>query len=125
MKRLEGKYVLITGSGGIGMQTTIKLLNEGVAGLSVIEVRDEALKDAEAVLKPLAEKTRAKLVLIKANVAIEEEVKEYVRKTMEAFDGRLDIRLAMAKRMKQNTEGNYQYTECRRLGSNDRLAGYK
>lgn len=81
-KRFKDKVVLITGgSGGIG-QATAKLFLEEGAKVAIVGTSDEKLAKAKEKL--------GDVLTIKANVANEEEVKNYVDKTIEEY-GRIDV----------------------------------
>ena len=83
--RFENKVVIITGAaGGIGKEVARKLAGEG-AKLTLVDLN-------EAVLKAVAEElnlSEDRVLLLKADVSKEEEVKNYVDQTMIKF-GRID-----------------------------------
>ena len=83
--RFENKVVIITGAaGGIGKEIARKLAGEG-AKLTLVDLN-------EAVLKALSEElnlSEDRVLLVKADVSKEEEVKNYVDQTMIKF-GRID-----------------------------------
>lgn len=82
------------GARGIGLATAVKLLNEGVAGLAVIDLNEDLLVEAEKVLRPLA--GDAKLIFVRADVANEADTKNYIEQALLAFDGRLDVSIQNA-----------------------------
>ncbi|WP_319409398.1 glucose 1-dehydrogenase [uncultured Desulfosarcina sp.] len=86
-KRFENKVILITGGGsGLGQAAALRVAGEG-AQLALVDVSGEAL---EATRKMIAERSpEAEVLLITADVADEEAVREYVRQTVERF-GRID-----------------------------------
>lgn len=81
-KRLEGKVALITGgTGGIGKETMKLFLKEG-AKVAVVGTNDEKLKDLKDEFRDV--------LTIRADVSKEDEVKNYVDKTVKEF-GKIDI----------------------------------
>src|SRR5699024_4183787 len=81
-KRFEDKVVLITGgSGDIGRTTADLFLKEG-AKVAIVGTSDEKLARAKESL--------GDVLTIKADVRKEEEVKNYVEKTVEEY-GRIDV----------------------------------
>ncbi|MGJ9459733.1 SDR family NAD(P)-dependent oxidoreductase [Oceanobacillus sp. CF4.6] len=83
---MEDKVVLITGgAGGIGQATAQLFLNNG-AKVVLIDINQEALDKAKTSLKADSNK----IMTLKANVTDEEDVKNYVRQTVEAF-GKIDV----------------------------------
>lgn len=83
--RFTGKAGVITGgSGGIGIATAKKLLNEG-AKVALVDIDQSALDEAVKDLKGLGE-----VIAITADVSKEDDVKKYVEDTMKAF-GRIDF----------------------------------
>lgn len=84
MKRFEGKTIIITGAAsGLGLATAIRLADEG-ANLALVDLKMEAL---EAARESLAKGANA--ICVAADVSDLEQVKLYVRKTLEAY-GRID-----------------------------------
>lgn len=81
-KRFENKVVLITGgSGDIGKTTAKLFLKEG-AKVAIVGTNDEKLAKVKESL--------GDVLTIKADVTKEEEVKNYVQKTVEEY-GRIDV----------------------------------
>jgi 3-oxoacyl-[acyl-carrier protein] reductase len=85
--RLEGKVALITGSAtGIGKATAIAFAREGAA-VTVNYTKSQA--EAQATLQQITE-MGARAILVQADVSRENEVREMVARTLEAF-GRIDF----------------------------------
>lgn len=85
--RLEGKVALVTGSAaGIGRATAIAFAREGAA---VTVNYTKSRSEAEMTLQEIVG-MGVKAILVKADVSRENEVREMVSQTMEAF-GRIDI----------------------------------
>lgn len=85
MSRFEGKNVVITGgSGGIGKVTAKDFLLEG-ANVALVDISQEALDESREDLKEFG-----RVITIVADVTQEEDVKQYVQKTLDEFSG-IDI----------------------------------
>ncbi|MBR3118304.1 MULTISPECIES: SDR family NAD(P)-dependent oxidoreductase [Oceanobacillus] len=83
---MEDKVVLITGgAGGIGQETAQLFLDNG-AKVVLVDINKDALERAKASLN--AEPDR--VVVIGADVTNEEDVKNYVKQTVDAF-GKIDV----------------------------------
>lgn len=87
MGNLTGKYALITGGGkGIGEAIVKRFLNDGIAGVAVLEYDLNLLKEMSANLGEESNKVLA----IQCDVSKENEVKIAVSQMMERF-GTIDI----------------------------------
>ncbi len=85
MTRLSGKVAVITGgSGGIGKVVAQRFLQEG-AKVVLVDLFQEALDQVKAELDSLGE-----VLAVQADVTKEEDVKNYVDKTIETF-GTIDV----------------------------------
>ncbi|WYP26936.1 glucose 1-dehydrogenase [Alkalihalobacillus sp. FSL W8-0930] len=85
--RYEGKVVIITGAGsGLGLSAALLLAKEG-AKLSLVDLNQKSLEAAKAQI--LEETPGTEVLLITADVADEEAVKNYVDGTVKTF-GKID-----------------------------------
>ena len=83
MGRLQDKVAVITGgAGGIGKVTAKRFLEEG-ASVVLVDLFEEALAEAK---KELGDK----VLTVQADVTKEEDVKNYVKQTMDAY-GKIDV----------------------------------
>jgi NAD(P)-dependent dehydrogenase (short-subunit alcohol dehydrogenase family) len=90
MNRLTGKSALITGaSRGLGRQLAIEFAREGIAGLALVA---RNLEDLNRVRQEVLEASpAARVVVISANLAREEDVERAVATALHEFGGRLDV----------------------------------
>lgn len=85
MRRLENKVAIVTGgSGGIGKATAKRFLEEG-AKVAVVDISIEALEQMKTEMAGIGD-----LLIVRADVTQEDQVKDYVRKTVEAL-GTIDV----------------------------------
>jgi NAD(P)-dependent dehydrogenase (short-subunit alcohol dehydrogenase family) len=90
MKRLEGKYALITGaSQGLGRQLAIDFAREGATGISVTARNVEALRELQAEIRAAA--PEARVISIGADLGRQEDIERVVATTLAEFGGRLDV----------------------------------
>jgi NAD(P)-dependent dehydrogenase (short-subunit alcohol dehydrogenase family) len=90
MKRLEGKYALITGaSQGLGRQLAIDFAREGATGISVTARNVEALRELQAEIRAAA--PEARVISIGADLSRQEDIERVVATTLTEFGGRLDV----------------------------------
>ncbi|MDQ0159274.1 SDR family oxidoreductase [Alkalibacillus salilacus] len=81
--RFDDQVVLITGAGsGLGQAAAIQVAKEG-ASLSLVDLNQEALDETKAKIQEVA--PSAEVLVIKADVSNEDEVKKYVNQTVETF----------------------------------------
>ncbi|MBU8906518.1 glucose 1-dehydrogenase [Desertibacillus haloalkaliphilus] len=87
MKRYEDKAVIITGGGsGLGKAAAVRVAQEG-GNLVLVDLNKEALEESKKEI--LEAIPGAQVELVEANVANEEEVKNYVQFAKDKF-GRID-----------------------------------
>ena len=85
--RFDGKVVVITGGGsGLGRATALQVAKEG-ATLSLVDLNQEALEETKKLVLEVSPNTE--VLLVSANVADEQAVKNYVDETVNKF-GRID-----------------------------------
>lgn len=83
--RLNGRVIIITGAGGsIGLQSTIRFVQEG-AKVSFVDINPDSFTNAKEQLEPFA----ANVHFIQADVTNDTHVQRYVNETVQHF-GRLD-----------------------------------
>jgi len=84
MKRFEGKTIIITGAAsGLGLSSAQRLSEEG-ANLVLVDLKMDALEAAHASLA-----NAANAICVDADVSDLEQVRRYVRKTLETY-GKID-----------------------------------
>src|SRR5699024_310831 len=85
--RFKDKVIIITGAAsGLGQDAAKRIASEG-AKLVLVDLNEEALKETNSLLKEV--NSEAEVLTLKADVSNEDEVKNYVSKTVEAF-GKID-----------------------------------
>jgi NAD(P)-dependent dehydrogenase (short-subunit alcohol dehydrogenase family) len=90
MSRLDGKQVLITGaSRGLGRQLALDFARAGAAGLALVARNAGALREVRERVREVA--PQARVVLIAADLAREEDVERAVATALHEFGGRLDV----------------------------------
>lgn len=90
MKRLEGKHLLITGaSQGLGRQLAIDFAREGAKAICIVARREEALEEVRERVREAAPDTR--LLIIGADLGLQEEIERVVATVLNDFGGRLDV----------------------------------
>ena len=90
MKRLEGKYILITGaSQGLGRQLAIDYAREGAKGISITARRSGALEEVRDRIGETSPYTQ--VVLIVADLSRQDDIERVVATTLAEFSGRLDV----------------------------------
>jgi NAD(P)-dependent dehydrogenase (short-subunit alcohol dehydrogenase family) len=90
MKRLKGKYILITGaSQGLGRQLAIDFAREGTKGISITARKVEALREVRERILEIAPEVR--VVLTVSDLSQQEEIERVVATTLAEFDGQLDV----------------------------------
>lgn len=90
MNRLKGKYTLITGaSQGLGRQLAIEYAREGAAGVALVARSVERLNEVRDRIQEVAPQT--KLLVITADLTLQEDIERVVATTLSEFNGRLDV----------------------------------
>jgi NAD(P)-dependent dehydrogenase (short-subunit alcohol dehydrogenase family) len=90
MNRLAGKYVLITGaSRGLGEQLAFDFARESAAGLALVARDANSLGEVAERIRKVA--PRARVVVIAADLAREQDVERTAATTLHEFEGRLDV----------------------------------
>ena len=83
--RIDGKVAVITGgAGGIGLETAKMFLEEGAAGILLVDLDEDQLKDSAKSLES------DNVKFFRADVSKSEDVKAYTEKVVQEF-GRIDI----------------------------------
>ena len=89
MKRLAGKYALITGgSQGLGRELAINFVKEGVAGICIVARRSEFLEVCNRLVEI---NPKVKVITVSADLSRQEDIERVVAITLHGFNGRLDI----------------------------------
>ena len=79
--RFEGKVILMTGAGsGLGQVSAIQVAKEG-AKLALVDLNKDGLEATKKLILEVA--PEAEVLLLTANVADEDAVKNYVDETVE------------------------------------------
>jgi NAD(P)-dependent dehydrogenase (short-subunit alcohol dehydrogenase family) len=90
MSRLTGKYAFITGaSRGLGRQLAIDFARAGAAGLALVARNAAALREVRECVRQAA--PQARVVVIAADLAREEDIERAVATALHEFGGRLDV----------------------------------
>jgi NAD(P)-dependent dehydrogenase (short-subunit alcohol dehydrogenase family) len=90
MKRLNGKYALITGaSQGLGRQLAMDFARQGAAGIAVVARRGERLNELRDRIYEVAPK--AQVLAITADLTRQVEIERVVATTLAEFNGHLDV----------------------------------
>jgi NAD(P)-dependent dehydrogenase (short-subunit alcohol dehydrogenase family) len=88
MKRLQGKYALITGaSQGLGLQMAIAFAREGASGVAIVARGVELLKTAHDLVQSAAPDT--KVLAIVADVSQAADIERVVATTLNEFQGQI------------------------------------
>jgi NAD(P)-dependent dehydrogenase (short-subunit alcohol dehydrogenase family) len=90
MNRLVGKHALVTGaSRGLGRELALAFAREGVAGLALVARDGQALREVGQRVR--AEAPGARVVLIAADLAGEQDVERVAATALHEFGGVLDV----------------------------------
>ena len=90
MKRLEGKYAMITGgSQGLGRQLAIDFVTEGAVGISVVARHIEPLNEVKTKINEI--NPNAMVLVVAADLTLQEDIERFAAMTLHEFDGHLDI----------------------------------
>ena len=83
--QIDGKVAVITGgAGGIGLETAKRFLEEGAAGILLVDLDEDQLKDSAKSLES------DNVKFFRADVSKSEDVKAYTEKAIQEF-GRIDV----------------------------------
>jgi NAD(P)-dependent dehydrogenase (short-subunit alcohol dehydrogenase family) len=90
MKRLEEKYAMITGgSQGLGRQLAIDFVTEGAVGVSVVARHIEPLNEVKIKINEI--NPNARVLVVAADLSLQEDIERVAATTLHEFDGQLDI----------------------------------
>lgn len=90
MRRLEGKYAMITGgSQGLGRQLAIDFVKEGAAGISIVARHIEPLNEVKTEINEINRNTM--VLAMAADLSLQEEIERFAATTLHEFNGQLDI----------------------------------
>jgi NAD(P)-dependent dehydrogenase (short-subunit alcohol dehydrogenase family) len=90
MKRLDGKYALISGaSRGLGRQLALDFASAGAAGLALVARGEEGLRRVKEQIHASGAGTR--VVVILADLTREADIERAVATALHEFAGRLDV----------------------------------
>ncbi|MGB3655620.1 MAG: SDR family oxidoreductase [Rivularia sp. (in: cyanobacteria)] len=89
-KRLQGKYILITGaSQGLGRQLAIDFALCGSAGIAIVARNSEALETVRQNIYEIAPQTQ--ILVINADLTKHEDIERVIATTLNEFNGKLDV----------------------------------
>jgi NAD(P)-dependent dehydrogenase (short-subunit alcohol dehydrogenase family) len=90
MRRLEGKYAMITGgSQGLGRQLAIDFVKEGAAGISIVARHIEPLNEVKTKINEINRNTM--VLAMAADLSLQEDIERFAATTLHEFNGHLDI----------------------------------
>jgi NAD(P)-dependent dehydrogenase (short-subunit alcohol dehydrogenase family) len=90
MRRLEGKYAMITGgSQGLGRQLAIDFVKEGAAGISIVARHIEPLNEVKTKINEINRNTT--VLAMAADLSLQEDIERFAATTLHEFNGHLDI----------------------------------
>lgn len=83
MSNFKGKTIIVTGAAmGLGFATSESLASKG-ANVTLVDYNEDALNKAKTELE--SKFPESKFLTVKADVSVEEEVKNYVEATVKEF----------------------------------------